>query len=55
MTGVGEPGQAGDTDAAVGQVFDADVQFDADGRRTVRLTHVESGREAVIMTGASRR
>jgi hypothetical protein len=43
-----EPGQDGDTDVAVGQIVAADVSFDDDGRRVVRLRHEESGREVTI-------
>ena len=47
LTGA-EPGQDGDTDSAIGRIFSAEVAFDDDGRRTVRLIDDESRREITI-------
>ena len=44
----GQEGQQADTDAALGDFCVADVSFDDDGRRTVKLDYEQSGREAVI-------
>ena len=52
LTG-GEPGESADTDVAVGREFVADVKFDDEGRRTVKLRDEEAGREITITTNMS--
>ena len=48
LTGVDEPGQDGDTDIALNRVFRAEIMFDNENRRTVRLIDGDSKREITI-------